>query len=459
MTTAVARIGSALHVTPVWAWLICVAGLGGLAATVGVAVSLNRLPLALALCVAGVVTILSFRWPILGLGVFTALIPIEGLLVIDGVGTITRFAGILFAVTYGLPRLGRLTFAPIPVAGWAFLAWAILSIGWAIDAFRTWTQLVTLLQLFLIAVLVADYVVRRPEIARPVMWVYSVSAAATAVVSFQSYLGTAARSALLEDQDPNMFGATLLPALIFGLHEVASGRRKVPGALIAILTAIGAVVSGSRGVWLAGALGIAVFLLPKLSVRRRLVAAASIAVMAALLLQVPGVIDLLAERAGSALETGGAGRADIWKVAQTLYAADPVVGVGYANFQVAYTSQAVRDTGVEYLTLAGRAPHNIAIGALVELGPLGLLFLALFLGPLLFRRLAGPDAVPVQAGLAALIVLAFFLGLLETSKTFWLMIGLTAGLAHVARPGGPDPTAVPDTDLGDRQREAPLLAS
>jgi O-antigen ligase len=459
VTTIVTRIGSAFHVPQVWAWLILVVGLAGLVAGVAVATSLQRLPLSLGLGVLGLVTMLSFRWPILGLCVFTALIPIEGLLLIDGLGTITRFAGILFAVSYGLPRLGRLTAAPLPIAGWAFLAWACLSIGWARDAFTTGSHLVTLLQLFLIAVLIADFVVRRPEIIRPVMWVYGVSASATAVVSFLSYLGSASRSAAIEDQDPNLFAAALLPALIFGLHELVSGRRKVPGAVIAILTTIGVVDSGSRGAWVAGAVAIAVFLLPKLGVRRRLVATASVALIAALVLQVPGIADLLADRAGSALETGGAGRTDIWRVAQTIYAADPVLGVGYANFPVAYTSEAVRATGVQILTETGRAPHNIAVGTLIELGPFGLLLLALFLGPLLFRRLAGPEAIPVQAGLAALIVLAFFLGLFGQSKTLWLMIGLTAGLAHIRRQGGPDLTTEANANRRDRQREASALAS
>ena len=452
VTTVVTRIGGAFHVTQVWAWLILVVGLVGLVAGVAVAGSLQLLPLTLGLGVLGFVTILSFRWPILGLCVFAALIPIEGLLLVDGLGTITRFAGILFAVSYGLPRLRRLTFAPIPIAGWALLAWAMLSIGWARDAFTTWSHLVTLLQLFVVAVLIADYVVRRPEIIRPVMWVYCASASATAVVSIVSYLGTASRSALLEDQDPNLFAAALLPALIFGLHELVSGRLKVPGAVIAILTTIGVVGAGSRGAWVAGAVAIVVFLLPKLGVRRRLVLTASVAVIAVLVLQVPGTADLLAERAGSALERGGAGRTDIWQVAQTIYAGDPVLGVGYANFPVAYTSEAVRATGVQFTTETGRVPHNIAIGTLVELGPFGLLLLGLFFGPLLLRRLAGPDAIPVQAGLAALMVLAFFLGLFETSKTFWLMVGLTAGLAHIGRQVGPDLTTEPHAGRGDRQR-------
>ena len=51
-----------------------------------------------------------------------------------------------------------------------------------------WPQLATLLQLFLIAVLIADYVAAKPSIIRPVLWAYSLSAAVTALVGIQSYL-------------------------------------------------------------------------------------------------------------------------------------------------------------------------------------------------------------------------------------------------------------------------------
>ncbi len=121
---------------------------------------------------------------------FAALIPIEEVVVIEGLGTISRFAGILFAVTYGVPRLGRLAFGAMPLAAWAYLAWAVVSLGWAIDPGTAWAQLQTLLQLFLIALLVADFVVQRPAIVRSVLWAYSLSATVTALIGIQSFIAT-----------------------------------------------------------------------------------------------------------------------------------------------------------------------------------------------------------------------------------------------------------------------------
>jgi hypothetical protein len=98
------------------------------------------------------------------------------------------------------------------------------------------------------------------------------------------------------------------------------------------------------------------------------------------------------------------------------------------------------------VTLEGRGPHNLVIATIVELGPLGMLLLALFLGPLVLRRGWGPDAATVQAALASLLTLALFLDILSNRKQVWLVIGLAAGLAYLARRGG--------AAVDDRPRDA-----
>jgi hypothetical protein len=147
------------------------------------------LPAALGLVALALLTVVGLRWPLVPLVIFAALIPIEQVVLIDGLGTISRFAGIMFAVTYGIPRLGRLALGSMPPAAWAFLAWAFVSLGWAIDPTTAWGELPTLLQLFLIAFLVADFVAQRPAIVRSVLWTYSLSAAATALIGVASFIG------------------------------------------------------------------------------------------------------------------------------------------------------------------------------------------------------------------------------------------------------------------------------
>jgi len=420
---------------------MAIAGIAGLAALVALATRQGMLTMALGLVVLGLLTLVSFRWPLLPLVAFVALIPIEAVFIFEGFGTISRFAGILFAVTYGVPRLGRLEFKVMPPAAWSYVAWAIVSVAWAIDAGIAWTHLQTLIQLFLIAFLVASLVVQRPAIVRPLLWVYSLSAAATALVGIQSYLGGRlvedARAVALEGQDPAQFAAILLPALVFGLYEALNGDRRILGGAIALLTTVGVIISGTRGAWVAVAVVAVLLILPQLRPRRRIAAIAMTLALVGVAYQLPGVSDLVADRTGDALSTGGAGRTSIWSAAVTMYASAPVLGVGYANFPVAYTPEVVRASGAtSWAHLQGRGPHNLVVGTLIELGPIGLLLLALFLGPLVLRRGWGRDAATVQAALASLVAAGLFLDILSSPKQVWLMIGLAAGLTFVSRRSG-----------------------
>jgi O-antigen ligase len=454
VSATAARLGAVLGVGSRLAWLVILLGISGVAAVVAIGTRQGILPMFLGLVAIALVSGVSLRWPLLPLLIFAALIPIEEVVVIEGFGTISRFAGLLFAVTYGGPRLGRLAFGAMPPAAWAYLAWAALSLGWAIDPDTAWAQLATLLQLFLIAVLVADFVVQRPAIVRPVLWAYSISAAATAVLGIQYYLAQGladTRAAGIEDQNPAQFAGVLLPALVFGLYEVMNGNRRILGGAITILTAVGVVVSGTRGAWVAGAVVVLLIVLPQLQPRRRIVAMVMMVALAIGAYQIPGVADLVIDRTVTAVSSGGAGRTDIWSVAGTIYMSAPLFGVGYANFPIAYTPDVVRASNVaSWAYIEGRGPHNLVVGTLIELGPIGLTLLVLFLGPLILRRGWGPDAATVQAALASLVTLALFLDILSNRKQVWLVVGLAAGLGYIARqarnrdavggasPGGPD---------------------
>jgi O-antigen ligase len=467
VTDSIARVGEVLGLGPKRASLITAIGLAGLAVLVAQATRLSAMPTAVGFALIAVMAIVCFRWPLLALAAFVALIPIEEVVLIDGLGTISRFAGILFALTYGVPRLGRLHLGVMPPAAWAFLVWAVASVGWSIDPNTAWGELATLLQLFLIALLVADFVVQRPTIVRPILWVYSLSAAATAMVGIETFIALGpnadVRAAAIQGQNPAQFAAVLLPAFVFGLHEVLNGERRVLGGAIALLTSAGIVVSGTRGAWVSVAIVVLVFVLPRLQVRQQFAAIAMVLVIGLVTLQIPGVSNLLLERAGTAAVTGGSGRTDIWSVGVTIYWSAPVLGVGYANFPVAYTSDAVRasDVTFRFATQQGIGPHNLVVGTLIELGPIGLLALALFLMPLVLQRGWGPEAATVQAALASLLILALFLDILANRKQVWLVIGLAAGLAYLRRHAGSavssDRSASPDADGGDAIRARRVL--
>jgi O-antigen ligase len=384
--------------------------------------------------VALMVVPLSLRWPLIPLFLFAAIIPMEEVLLIGAVGTLSKAFGVLFAVAYGLPRLGRLRLAAMPKAAYAYAAWAVLSVGWAIQPAVYLAEIPTLVQLFAISVLVADVVVHRPAVIRPLMWTYSLGAAFTALIGIAAYLtgavATGQRVTAFADQDAGQFALLLLPALVFALHELTAGRLVIPSAIIGGLTGVAIVMSGTRGAWLGIALVVFVFLLPRLGLLRGMVAVGLIGVAIATALQLPGVSDLVLQRTELAVPTGGAGRADIWTVGLQIFGSAPITGVGYANFPIAYTPELVAQAGVTGYTDPAFGSHSIVVGTFGELGVVGAICLLLFIGPLLVRRGWGPNGPAIQAMLAAMMTAALFIDVLNR-KQVWLVLGIAAGLAYL----------------------------
>ncbi len=380
--------------------------------------------------------LLSIRWPTLSLFVFVALVPIEEAINISGLGTLSRWAGIVFAGVYALPRLGQLIPRALPLAGWAYVGWAVLSLSWALDPSTAQGELQTLVQLALIGFLIADVVIHDPRSVRPLLWTYSTSAAATAAIGITLYLVggvTDGRTAALAGQNPAQFASLLLPALIFALHEALQGRHALAAGLVSLFCSAGIILSGTRSVWLAATIVVFLLLLPRFGIRRAVVTLTVVAVFGIALLQVPGVASLVADRAETATTSGGAGRTDIWAVGIGIFESSPVIGVGYANFPVAFTSSLIRSANVTTDIGTGRGPHNVIVGTAGELGIVGLILLALFIVPLVLRRGWGPDGLVVQAILASLMIDALFLDILSNRKQVWIVIGLAAGLAYLAK--------------------------
>jgi O-antigen ligase len=459
MTLAARRIQEGLGVRGWAAIAIFVAGFVVLAMALAGAARWNLgLPL-LGAAVAAVGVLASMRWPLLPLYAMVALIPIEEAVVFGEFGSLSRYMEILFIVVYAVPRLGRLTISAMPAAGWGFVIWATLSLAWAINPTGTLDTLPILWLLFAMALIVAAAVVERPAIVRRILWVYSLSAAVTAVIGIADYLqGTLVapdRISAIQGQDPAHYAALLLPALVFSLFELMNGRMVPIAAAIAFVSTLGIIVSGTRGAWVAAAVVGGLYLFPRLGPGRRILAVMLLLGLGAASLQVPGVSSLIADRADDAISSGGAGRTDIWTVGLLIYESAPLTGVGYSDFPDAYTPERVRSSSVETIAPwrpAFRDPHNLVIGTAGELGIVGLIVLISFLAPLLVRPGWGPEANVVQASLASLVVVAMFLDLF-LRKEIWLMIGLACGLAWLARHAkerGLEPavTADPDGPMG-----------
>jgi len=318
MTTTVAGIGRAGEVERGDRWrailgrLVRLAMIVLAAALVGVAIKTGREVQVLALAAAGLAFLLSLRWPLLPLVAFAVLVPFEQAVFVEGVGTLSRYAAIAFLVAYGVPRLGRLKVRAMPVAAWGYLAWAILSLGWAIDPATSLAIIPPLVLLFVVAVVIAAAVVEQPEIVRPLVWAYAISATATSFLGTAAYvlgegpIGPNDRVAGLAGQDPAFFAAILLPAFVVGFYELLYLRWVVPSAFILAVSSIGILISGTRAAWLSAIVVVFLFVLPRLEPVRRF-AALTIAVLGfVLVLQIPGVSALIQARTDTAIATGGA---------------------------------------------------------------------------------------------------------------------------------------------------------
>ena len=440
MNRAIPRARAVLGEQVRWSLLALPTGVAFVALLAAVATRLGLLVQATALAAALLFFLVGLRWPLVLLFALVALIPVEEAGVIGDLGTLSKAVGILFAVSYALPRLGRLRMRAMPGAGWAYLGWALASWAWALSPDVAVRELSTLVQLFLVAVLVADVVVHDPSIVRRLLWVYSLSATVTACLGLAAYVGGAAgsRVAALPSQDPAQYAALLLPAFVFSLNELLRRHRPLFAGPIALLVTTGIILSGTRSAWVSAVFIVAVAIIPRLRLRQRLAAVLVILAIVLVAVQIPGVTSLIAQRTDSALATGGAGRTDIWAVGLQIIASAPIAGVGYANFPVAYTPKLIAATGVQSYLEPASGPHNVVIGTTGELGIIGLIVLALFLLPLILRRGWGPDASVVQEILMSLMVSALFLDILSNRKQVWLAIGLAAGLAYRAHHASED---------------------
>ncbi|HET9614569.1 MAG TPA: O-antigen ligase family protein, partial [Candidatus Limnocylindrales bacterium] len=449
--------------------LLAVVGIVVIAVVVAAAIRLGRGAEALGASAAVLVVLMSFRWPLLPLFLLAALIPFEEAVNIPGVGTLSRYAGLVLMLTYGLPRLGLPSFRAMSILGWLYVAWATLSATWAIDSVTSWTQITPLVLLLGIGVVTATAVADRPSIVRPLLWTYSLSAAATGLVGIANLIlaggvtGQADRVAALAGQDPAFYAAILVPALIFGFYEVVGARWLPITTTIVFVCAVGIIVSGTRSAWISSLIVLALFVFPRLDAIRRLAALVVLAIGAIIVAQIPGLVDLVTDRAASALPTGGAGRTDLWTIGVRIFESSPINGVGIANFPVANTPELARQAPLSNIgasALANFEPHNIAVGTLGELGIVGFMLLAMFLVPLVLRRGWGPDGPIIQTILASLLIVAFFVDML-IRKELWLFIGIASGLAYLARKerGERGAATAAEVEVADRDGQGHRLSS
>jgi hypothetical protein len=264
------------------------------------------------------------------------------------------------------PRIGRLTLTTMPLAA-AFLAWR----SSACSGPRSSDRLVgdpDAVALFVIAVLVADVVVHDPTM--------SASCGSTARPPRRQPVGSRLHrlrtrrggpAAALQNQNPAQFAGVLLPALIFGLYEVLNGDRRFVGGAIALITTAGS-WSRAREERVSVAIVFVASILPR-CLRRLLSATALLAVILVATVQIPGVSSLSSSVSRQPHHRRAPdGHLDC--------GADHMAPPRSWAWAMPTSRSPTRDQPIIVNPRRRQPPrcrpHNLAVGTLIELGPVGL---------------------------------------------------------------------------------------
>jgi len=455
MPLAASRMYQPGATAPSWPWLAA----GGGLLFVGIAaylVSPKLGILALGLPAAPLLVL----YPQLGLLGVIALIPFDSIasLVPSRTFTLTRLVGM--AVMGGwvvnlLVRRERVTLGTSAILLLAYVAFALISLGWAPDPAESMQRVKTLVQLVLLYCMAVN-LLRTPAMIERALDVLLVSTVLVSVVVILQYDPEASSRASLTlgetNTNPNYLAATLVgPAVAAAALGAARGRfgwwRFAAFGCLLLAT----IVTGSRGGLLALATGVAVIgvLRPRIGVR---LALGVFLIVPTLPFLVPSqVLERQIERFQRLGEDRGSGRLDIWRVGAVMARENPVIGVGFGSFnrefyRYMYSGHAVVDPRWAQTKLWGGAdPHNIYLRTAAELGAVGLTLLLLALaahaaGVYRAYRRGGADrnrdnVLPV-ALLGMFAAFALMSSTTDTvgTKEVWLLLALMQGAA-LAVPG------------------------
>jgi len=377
---------------------------------------------------------------------YVALVPFDNVLNPDGTGTITRLLAIAsgLALIFYMLRTGRVA-RPSPwLLTWiALYIWMAASAFWALDTAAVFALFPTALQLLALYAAVSFF----PADGRALQWsagtalIGGVLAAAYGAFLFTHGMdvGKGDRLWITTDAgnyvDPNHFAAALILPFALALAVTLYARTWWQTLLgIAGLVAIseGIVVSASRGA-IIGVGAILVYALVRSTRRIRLIVLGAVAVVCAMLTQ-----SSLGDRFAAALSSGGSGRTDIWQVGFAAAKSHWLIGAGYNNFAFAYDQAFLQASQIHFMSWH-RAPHDILLNVIVELGVPGtLLLLAAWYGQIAMLRGIGradpnfPLRVALEASIVGTFVAALFLDVM-VMKYLWLTFALVAILRNVHR--------------------------
>lgn len=378
----------------------------------------------------------TFREVVFRLGcLFAAAVPLLNVVMLPGIGTLSRATGLLFALA-GLGVLlvqgRRRAWQDAHLVALFLLGWTALSQVWSTTPLATSDTIQTAAQLVAMYLLVWEFAPERRHVDGMFRaYVGGATIAAIALLVTAANEGGDLSRYTVGEAHPNDLGFVIALAIPMAWSLATRTHRPVVATLyrtFPVLALLATSFTGSRSSLLL--CGVALSIVPttfgRLTVRARLATLLVLLVAGGAALQ--AAPDRPVERLGTIADEadGGdfSGRTGLWSDTLRIIARDPVYGVGAGGARFALLDEGGAEKGV----------HNTYLSVAAELGVVGLLawLLLLAMSFLPGVRGAGSEALLVRV-LAATLVLGLVPRHWEYDKATWLVLALAVGLADAAR--------------------------
>ena len=349
--------------------------------------------------------------------------------------TLARVTGLLVAGFWILTVLVTGKFRkphPFHLAIALFVLWSVLSVLWSVDVDRTVVRLLTYFQLvglvFILWDLYASSAAMKAGLQAYVLGTYVAAGSIIANYLGGTELFTGRYTAT--GFNVNAVGLTLALGIPVAWHLAVSGddskmaqRLRLANYLYIPVAVLAILLTASRGSLIAAspAILLVVATLPRLRLYQGvLILAALIGALFALQTLVPQAsLERLATTRSSIAEADLGGRVTIWRQGIAVFSEHPLIGVGSGAFSSAVES--------------GMSSHNTFLTAMVEVGMIGFVLLAIIAGIVVYQAIRHPkwDA---RFWLTVLLVLA--LGNLVHNwvdrKATWLFLSMVVVSANLS---------------------------
>lgn len=403
----------------------------------------------------GVLTIVIFVSPFVGLLMFVGSLPFSTLIgetFFQGLPGFRYFGLIVAAGWLLMDILLRRKPMNLKLPQWwssaGFVAFSLSSGLWAasLSAWEYRTQV--LIQLLVLQLMIAHLINSQKKL-QLLVYILVLSYVVDAVVAvLQSILNQQNRAVGL-NWDPNILAAEILTVFPFAyflfLAAIKCWARLGFGLSLMVMSAA-IFASQSRGIFFAFAVLVPFLILGSHNFAgfRKIILFAMIIIVIAVYM-VPLGLNIRLQETFEGADRHLSGRYDVWRIGYEMWSSRPLVGVGYGNFPTVYLSFLQEFPSPFLLLGVPKAAHNMFIGILAEVGLIGFGLFVVMLATtaltwhetvLTLQRvgLRNEYLLAMAIGYAILAYLLSSLSVMnEYQKIFWVLLGLQTGMYRLAQ--------------------------